>query len=403
MSGRRRSGPGWRRWALAGLVLLLLAGGAVAAVPSAGSGDSRLFVAGFTALRAGDGAEAADIFDRLLAVYPETPLRDLVLLFLARANLAAGNRQEAARAMANLLREYPGTPLAAAAGTELQALAAGFRRPVAAAKTVVRPGEHRPAPIRLAAEPHRRQDGVQERPAPERAAAAFELTVVAADLPRAVAAPIVIPLEIVNRGPYRDSYTLQSAFPQEFRATFSAGDQPGAPIGETPALAPGQRFAAVLSVVLPPTAVDGQRYVYPLRVASRRRPASDRISDVVLVAAAPLLRVVVRPDRPALTVGDRIDYAVTLLNVGSAPAEQVSLRFRCPGERLGAVTGIDDGGMVLTGVRLAPGEIRTGTVSFGLAAERPGGPELHCQAELHDDSRGMAEVFRAAAVRVAAP
>ncbi|BDV41233.1 hypothetical protein GURASL_01560 [Geotalea uraniireducens] len=434
----RRTDKGWRLL-VAGMMLLCLAPGIAFA---AGSGASRLFVTGFTALHDGNSREAAETFDRLLAVYPDTPLRDLALFFLARASLAAGERQQAARAMATLRREYPGSVVVAAAGPELLALAAGYRPSAGVAQVPANgplarrterptgvPDEagrrHGPAAENTRLAPSRPTAVAANRPqsviatpvvaAPAPAPAdnvptgpTFELNVTPADAPRPVAVPTLVPLEIVNRGSGADSYRLRAAFPPEFRARFAAAARPGTPIGETSLLAPGQRFAAVLSVVLPPTAIDGQRYVYPLRVASRRAPASDRIRDIVLVAAAPLLRVVVRPGRPVMTPGDRIDYAVTLLNVGSAPAERISLRFRCAGERLAAVAGVTDpaagdGGEVLTGIRLAPGEIRTGTVSFGLDPARRSGPELRCQAELQDDNRGMAEVFRAAAVRVAAP
>ncbi|HEY6006756.1 MAG TPA: tetratricopeptide repeat protein [Geobacteraceae bacterium] len=88
--------------------------------------DSALFMAGFSAYQRKEYHDAAQRLKRLLEVYPETPLRDMTLFFLARAQFKAGNRPEAGRVMSRLLREYPGSTLKEKAEPELMRLAAAY-------------------------------------------------------------------------------------------------------------------------------------------------------------------------------------------------------------------------------------------------------------------------------------
>ncbi|WP_246525451.1 hypothetical protein [Geomobilimonas luticola] len=75
------------------------------------SEDSQIFITGFNAYQKRDYQGAIDKMSLVLQKYPDTPLRDMAIFWLARANYKAGNEKDAARYMAQFLREYPDSPL----------------------------------------------------------------------------------------------------------------------------------------------------------------------------------------------------------------------------------------------------------------------------------------------------
>ncbi len=92
------------------------------------SEDSQIFIAGFNSYQKRDYQSAVDKMSALLKKYPDTPLRDMAIFWLARANYKAGHQQEAARYMAQFVKEYPDSPLKATVEDELVALAAKYAK-----------------------------------------------------------------------------------------------------------------------------------------------------------------------------------------------------------------------------------------------------------------------------------
>ncbi|WP_246329770.1 histone H1-like repetitive region-containing protein [Geomonas limicola] len=64
----------------------------------------------------------------LLKKYPDTPLKDMAIFWLARANFKAGNQREAGKYMAQFLREYPESPLKATVEEGLMTLAERYQK-----------------------------------------------------------------------------------------------------------------------------------------------------------------------------------------------------------------------------------------------------------------------------------
>lgn len=419
--------------ALAGWAFIAL----LAAFPSEchGAEDSRLFIEGFTAFGSGDGRGAATTLSRLLEIHPDTPLRDLALFFLARAHLRAGNQLEAARTMARLLREYPGTPLAGKGEKALLELASRHRR-----GERLPGGEEVPGLAAVKAEEERkaRERADKERLARERAVSpkvaaatveaispeppvgrkgrldvapteAFDFALHLEGESHAVATPVSIPFAIANRGSAADSYLLHAGLPPEFRPVFSSWKKPGTAITKTPSLAPGETFTGVLTVVVPPEGIDGQRYAFPIGAASQRNPSAAHAREIVLVASAPLLRAVLKPEKERVVPGERIEYAVTLLNVGTAAARDVTLRFIYPDEyeadRFDERLFRNEGGGVLVHGELAmePGETRDFRVAFRVKEGAGAGQELRCRVKLLNGSLGTWDSFRSKASYVAGP
>jgi uncharacterized membrane protein len=92
------------------------------------SEDSQIFIAGFNAYQKKDFAVAIENMSSLLKKYPGTPLRDMAIFWLARANYKAGNQQEAAKYMAQFFREYPASPLKGTVEDDLVTLANHYER-----------------------------------------------------------------------------------------------------------------------------------------------------------------------------------------------------------------------------------------------------------------------------------
>lgn len=90
--------------------------------------DSQVFISGFNAYQQKDYTSAVEKMSEVLQKYPDTPLRDMAIFWLARAYYKAGNQQEAARYMSQFSREYPDNPLRGTVEDELMALTSRFEK-----------------------------------------------------------------------------------------------------------------------------------------------------------------------------------------------------------------------------------------------------------------------------------
>ncbi len=86
--------------------------------------DSQVFISGFNAYQQKDYATTIKKMNEVLKKYPDTPLRDMTLFWLARAYYKSGNQQDAARYMSQFTKEFPDNPLKGTVEEELLALAA---------------------------------------------------------------------------------------------------------------------------------------------------------------------------------------------------------------------------------------------------------------------------------------
>ena len=110
------------------VVLLLVALIIPAPAFSLDSEDSQIFISGFNAYQKKDYKTAIENMSGLLKKYPDTPLKDMAIFWLARANYKAGHQQEAAKYMAQFLREYPESPLKGTVEDGLLALAESYQK-----------------------------------------------------------------------------------------------------------------------------------------------------------------------------------------------------------------------------------------------------------------------------------
>lgn len=377
---------------LAGMLLLTPALGFTSPESSR---DSQIFVYGFNAYQAKEYDAAIGSMSLVLEKYPETPLRDMAMFWLARSYYRAGKRDQAARQMAQFLREYPNSPLKGTVEGELLSLAQNYGNPVPAAASAP---EVRTAPAAAAPTGEAAQVFNLE------VAQYADLAVHVGPMPETVEAGALfhIPLEIVNTGNGGDRFALESGFPREFDFHFAAASAPDVPIAVTPMLAAGERFAAVAVGVIPRATPDGQRIVFPIRIASSFAREASQSREIALVAAAPVLRAVVREEKAKLLPGERIGYAISLLNVGTAAARGVTTTVSYPPQyepvALQSFRQENRGVLVLDGLHLKSGESRNLELAFRLKDEAQAGQELSVRTDVVDDLQRRALFVSAVSV-----
>jgi hypothetical protein len=90
--------------------------------------DSQIFISGFNAYQGKNYQTAIDNMSQLLQKYPDSPLRDMAIFWLARSNYKAGHNREAAKYMAQFYKEYPNSPLKNTVEPELAKMAAAYAK-----------------------------------------------------------------------------------------------------------------------------------------------------------------------------------------------------------------------------------------------------------------------------------
>ncbi|HMN03215.1 MAG TPA: outer membrane protein assembly factor BamD, partial [Geobacter anodireducens] len=125
------------------------------------SEDSQIFIAGFNAYQKKDYQAAIDRMKTVLDKYPDTPLRDMAIFWLARASFKAGYERDAARYMSQFFKEYPDSPLKGTVEDDLLGLVTRYDK-----------GEQLPAMARRGAEPAVSEPAAARQALAEKTAAA---------------------------------------------------------------------------------------------------------------------------------------------------------------------------------------------------------------------------------------
>jgi uncharacterized membrane protein len=221
--------------------------------------------------------------------------------------------------------------------------------------------------------------------------AGVEFNMQARPLAYKVAQRISMPFEITNRGNGNDSFYLESAFPQIFSATFAAALSTETAINQTPVLAPGETFKGVVNLVIPAGSIDGLRITHPVKATSRFMAEVGQSREVSLIASAPLLRAVLKTDKTKPLPGETVVYRVSLLNVGSTAAQDVTFRINFPPllepvdyETVGFRQEMQSA-LVFLGLQINSGESREISLAFKLKENAPAGQEILTRAELFNN------------------
>jgi len=358
---------------LAKVTALLL----VVNAPASGADDSRLFTTGFEAFSGGDSKKAARTLSHLLDAYPGTKLRELTLFYLARAHFRTGNQEAAAKAMARLLQEYPGTSLAANAEKDLMGLVARYRKGEKLSRgdddlDVLQVGEL----AAISAAPRSGTDTLAEENATKKKAELERLA--------------------------REKAEREEAARQKAEAERLTREK-----AERERLARGEAEGALLAMQKAPPVRE--------KTPAKRPPVPSPAASAPTVASGaeifgPLLRAVVKSDKTNLSPGDRVEYLVTLLNVGAGTAEGVALRLMFPDGEYEPVDFVrsgfrNEGGgaLVLDNVSIGPGQVLEYPVVFRVKNDAGIGQELRCSVRLLSGAIGTWDSYRSKASFVSAP
>ncbi|WP_243371096.1 tetratricopeptide repeat protein [Geotalea sp. SG265] len=196
-----------------------------------------------------------------------------------------------------------------------------------------------------------------------------------------------IPFEVVNLGNGSDSFYLESAFPADFNVQFASAAQPVNPINVTPQLKSGEKFRAVMTLTIPKGVIDGQKASYPIKIGSGFAPDVSQSKEVKLSFSAPLLRAVVKAEKPQLLPGQKISYRLNLLNIGTSSARGVTLRLNYPPQYEPSLVPAGfkpemKATLVLDGLQLASGESKEFNLTFQLKDDALALQELFLRADV---------------------
>ena len=229
--------------------------------------------------------------------------------------------------------------------------------------------------------------------------AAFEFNLLARQEIFTAGRQIEVPFEVVNRGNGVDSFYLESAFPAEFNARFISAAAPGIALNRTPDLAQGETFKGLVTLVIPPSSIDGLRIAYPVKAASRLAAEASQTRDVRIITSAPLLRAVLRTEKTRPLPGDKVLYRIAILNAGSDAAKDVSFRLNFP-PQFEPVDYVAAGfrqemksALVIDGMQVNSGESREFTLAFQLKDDSSAGQELLTRAELVNNNNKTTTAF----------
>lgn len=341
------------------------------------SPEAQNFISGFNSFKKQDYGSAIRQFSKLLE-QPESQLRELTLVFLARSYFKEGNIDETAYLLHLWQQEFPNSDLKTTLEPDLMnKTAKSDIRGILARKEQERIAREKAEQERLAAikaekERKAREKADAERIAREKAAAERlanhkaaiyaavttprQLVALPAEKFTAVAGKeMTIPLTITNPGIMPDSFSLATVLPNGWKSHFALD---GTTVTATPEIAPGASTKVQLSLVPPVSILEGQQLAVPVRLTSQL--ATDRAisGDIGLVASAPIIRAVVK--KLDAVDGDpaRSQCLVSVLNVGSADAENLNVTVTHPA----SYTPVSDGSVSYTTVS---GEsIRIGNVNL---------------------------------------
>jgi len=158
----------------------------------------------------------------------------------------------------------------------------------------------------------------------------FAFTLVPAGQSYVVGKRFSVPFEVVNHGNGTDSFSLGSGFPAEYDVRFAAEAAPESSITVTPRLAPREIFKGMMTAVIPRSQIDGQKSLFPIKASSQFTRDFSQTREVLLIASAPLMRAVIKPDKATVMPGDKVTYRIALLNVGSSDSSNLTLRLNYP-------------------------------------------------------------------------
>ncbi len=296
--------------------------------------DSSLFMEAFSAFQRKDYLYSVEKLTLLEQLYPESPLRDVSLLLLARAQLRSGNNAAAARVTNHFIKEFGAAPLAESIEPELISLGkkqhAGVKLPTNKSlyATALNVRNEQLALERAAA-----LKADQERLAAiktARAAIRFDLKALETLPLFEAGTTALVPFELSNESKLPEEFSIGAVSPSNLEGVVIQASDTNLPTQKV-LLQPKQKIKLLLAFTMPQNRVDGSRIETAAKAASTKFTDISKTLEMTVVTAAPLLRAVSRLQQQSTpATGDALNYKITLLNIGSRPAKEVEVRINLP-------------------------------------------------------------------------
>lgn len=375
---------------LCSLMIMLLGAGFVVASEI---DDSSLFVEAFTAYQNKDYLLAIERIGTISQLYPDTPLRDVALLLLARSGLKSGDNELAAKTIVRFNSEFAANPLKATIEEELLRLGSSWQE-----------GERPPPaiPLRIAAQKVRNEQLALVKVTREDVRVSISVPGDAQTV--AVGQQGAIPFEIANLGTSDEGFVLETITPPGFEAMLTVAGRTDEPFSRI-TIGTAAPFKGSITFRMPPDKVDGHRSTISLRAVSEKFRHVVQIRETQVVASAPLVRAVARPEKRKLAPGERARYYVTVLNAGSLPARGLDVRVLLP-DQIEFIGGDGSGNretggaLLFTVDTLDPGKLAEFTMDVKVREDSPIGQELRSKVEVVNNQLQITEIFTSAAVSV---
>jgi len=320
--------------------------------------DAAVFVEAFNAFQSKDYLLAIEKAGQLNQVFPDSPLRDVNLLLIARSSVKSGDNELAAKTINKFIGEFADSPLKGTIEEELLTLGARLSKGEllqpnkqlhsAAKKTRdERLLQERLAAQKLEQERIAKEKAERERIAQEKAAAERkERERMAAEKTAKESIKVVISLDeggssaavgqngsmladVSNRGKNSEEFLLEASAAPEYGAYWVSAGKPDEPLTRIK-LAAGETFKGKLLFRMPADKVDGHRAALTVKVVSGKYSDVIQSKNALLIASAPLVRAVAKLARPKVEPGEQTQFRVTVLNIGSQPARDLTLRLQLP-------------------------------------------------------------------------
>ncbi len=320
--------------------------------------DSSLFMEAFTAFQEKDYLLSIQKLKNLEELYPDSPLRDVSLLMKARAQHNSGDNASAAHTVLLFNKDYGSSSLAASIEQELQSLAkrkeAGEKllpnkqlhaavlkvrneklaveRAIAMKAEQERLARERAERDRIAREKAEAERREHERLAAIKAARdgirfAFDAGDKIAPIEANAAAQV--PFQLFNQGKETEEFSVEPLLPAGVEGSVVLANENNQPIQKI-TLKPNKKSDLAILFKMPADRVDGSRIMVSAKVTSTRFPDISKTHKMSVTTAAPLLRAVSRLQQKNPVIGEKLDYKVILLNVGSKLAKEIDLRINLP-------------------------------------------------------------------------
>lgn len=337
------------------LTVLLLGSGFVDA---AEIDDAAVFVDAFATYQKKDYLLTMEKVEQLNRLFPDSALRDVVLLLAARSSYKAGDNERAAKTITSFLDEFPESGLKVTIEEELLTLSrrqqkgeklSPNKQLQSAAQKVrsERLAQEQLAAVKLEQERLAKERNERERIAREKAEAerrAMELA--AAEKAAKESIKIVItmqddgavtevgesgrlPVEISNRGNKNEEFLLEIVAPTEYGVLVVPASKSAETVTRIK-LAAGETFRGNLVFRMPNDRIDGSRTSLTVKATSAVYSDVIQQKSTVVIASAPLVRVVAKLSRLPVNSVEQLRYKVSILNIGSMAAQMLTVRILLP-------------------------------------------------------------------------